>query len=67
MNIEQPLEKMTWGELRAFVALSSADDAEEVVFDYDEQLCPQSMFITSVDLKQVVRCEHGCRNDAEEG
>ncbi|WP_310962129.1 hypothetical protein [Nocardioides terrisoli] len=53
MNIEQPFQGMTWGDLRAFVALSDAADAEEIVYDCDDQLERVSMLITGIDLKRV--------------
>lgn len=53
MNIEQPFQGMTWGDLRAFVALSDAADAEEIVYDRDDQLERVSMLITGIDPKRV--------------
>jgi len=47
MNIELPLEGMTWGDLRAFVAMGKdVEDAETVTFDFDDNFERQSMFIT---------------------
>ena len=47
MNIELPLEGMTWADLRAFVDLGkSVDGGEKVTFDYDDNLEIQSLFIT---------------------
>ncbi len=60
MNIEQPIEHMTWGELRAFVALGAGiPDSDEVVYDYDDQQCIQSMFVTGVDISALAAVTHG--------
>ena len=37
MNIEQPIRDMTWGDLRAFVALgASKDDTDDVELAIDD-------------------------------
>ena len=47
MNIELPLEGMTWADLRAFADLGKHLDGEEkVTFGYDDDFEIQSMFIT---------------------
>lgn len=47
MNIELPLDGMTWADLRAFVDLGkNVDGKEQVTYDFDDQFERQSMFIT---------------------
>lgn len=47
MNIELPLDGMTWAELRAFVDLGKhLGGHEEVTYDFNDQMEVQSLFIT---------------------
>lgn len=56
MNIEQLLDGLTWGELRAFVALGKETDAdEEVVFALDDRDNRVSMFVCGVSPKDIAR------------
>jgi hypothetical protein len=61
MNIELPIEDLTWGELRAFVALAAHhEDDEEVLVTLDprgEEV--QSIFIVGVAATEIVRCRRG--------
>lgn len=53
MNIELPLEKMTWGQLRKFVALGAKEsvDAEvTLVLDDDYQCIGLALYGIDVEL-----------------